>query len=214
MEFTLSTLASATTGRSCLNASTVVEYIVTGTMRRSRRRFSQSTVPRVVKEERDKSKKQNASSFFHRDSLNVSKGNQRSVDESDDDTASTVTATSVDEDEEDTLSFGMCRRVSFATPVVTSIQYRPISTEDDKYYLYYNEIDYIDFKLEALTNGKSPLVRRSPRKVGFARDVVASTHAVMGMRERQQLKLYYNEEELQTFLDAFVESLQTQQTLR
>ncbi|KAL3904393.1 MAG: hypothetical protein SGILL_010088, partial [Bacillariaceae sp.] len=161
------------------------------------------------------SKPQDESSYFHLDTLKVSKDYQQGVGSSDDDTASTVTATSVDEDEEDTLSFGSsCRRVSFATPIVTSTQYRPVTTEDDKYYLHYNEIDYIDFKLEALTNGNSPLVRRTPRRVGFARDVVASTHAVMGMHERQHLELYYNEEELQTFLDTFVESLQTQQPFR
>jgi hypothetical protein len=183
-------------------------------MRRSRRRLALSKPFSFTAPEDEQSNEYDCHSFFHRDSLKVSNQHHKQQSEaSDDDTASTVTVTSVDEDD-DTLSLSSCRRVSFATPLVTSVHYRPITAEDDKYYLHYNEVDYIDFKLDALTNGKSPLVRRTPRKVGFARDVVTSTHAVMGMEERQTLELYYNEDELQRFLDNFVESLQTQHQFR
>jgi hypothetical protein len=94
---------------------------------------------------------------------------------------------------------------------VTHIFYRPVTTPDDKYYLHYSEHDYIDFKLDYLTKGNSPLVRKTPRKVGFQRDVVASVHPVMSLQQRQPLNLYYQEHELQRFLDDFVQSLQQQQ---
>jgi hypothetical protein len=149
-------------------------------------------------------------------------------DNDDDDTLSTVSSTSVEEEEEASLSLLSCSssssisssitmsfqarnvHVSFANPLVTSIHYRPTCTEEDKYYLHYSEHDYIDFKLDYLTKGNSPLVRKTPRKVGFVRDVVTSTHSVLGRHQRKQLNLYYNEVELQRFLDDFVLSLQQQ----
>jgi hypothetical protein len=165
----------------------------------------------------------------NRDSSEVSK-NKLTEGHSchDDDTISTVSATSIEEDEEEgslpllSCSFSSSslssassiilacqpRNVTFANPLVTAVHYCPACSQDDKYYLYYSESDYIDFKLEYLTRGNSPLVRKTPRKVGFARDLVTSTHSVLGRQERKQFKLYYNEVELQRFLDDFVTSLQ------
>ncbi|KAG7339785.1 hypothetical protein IV203_025464 [Nitzschia inconspicua] len=237
MDFTLSTITSATP---------MIEDVVTGLFRsllisssqeKSRRRFNEKDVAmsRILQQQQQHLAQGYLSNTYT--SLLSSKKSFQDIiqneDDSDDDTASTMTATSIEDDEEeeeeeeDVPSTGSlslitgflsslpsiqsARRVSFATPLVTSIHHRPFCTEEDKYYLHYSEHDYIDFKLEYLTKGNSPLVRRTPRKVGFARDVVTSTHIVLGKQERDQLSLYYNEDELQHFLDDFVASLQQQQ---
>jgi hypothetical protein len=226
MDFTLSTISS---GSTVLDEATcqLLSLVLSPTLSRSRKRPSvimrariQSTANNTTNEEYD--------SFSPRGSLSLPKNAKLPKEDNDDDTASTVSSTSVEdeEDEADVSSLSLScssaslssitsssserRRVSFAYPLVTAIHYRPLCTEDDKYYLHYSEHDYIDFKLDYLTKGNSPLVRKTPRKVGFARDVVTSTHTVLGMQERQQLPLYYNEEELQQFLDDFVASLQQQ----
>jgi hypothetical protein len=230
MDFSLSTISS---GSTVLDEATcqLLSLVLSPTLSRSRKRPSvimrariQSTANNTTNEEDD--------SFSPRgSSLSLSKNAKLPKEDNDDDTASTVSSTSVEDEEEEedeadvsclslscssaslssiTSSSSERRRVSFAHPLVTAIHYRPLCTEDDKYYLHYSEHDYIDFKLDYLTKGNSPLVRKTPRKVGFARDVVTSTHTVLGMQERQQLPLYYNEEELQQFLDDFVASLQQQ----
>jgi hypothetical protein len=232
MDFALSTLFSPTTGY-CCGSTTALDsglwlaifsiLLIAPVAQRSRQRIFLGTP--VKEQQRDNIKDDEL--FSNRNSSKVSRKKLLEVVEfSDDDTVSTVSSTSVEEDEDEEeegrLSLSSCsssssnsslssyqpRNVTFASPLVTAVYHRPACTEDDKYYLHYSEHDYIDFKLEYLTQGNSPLVRKTPRKVGFVRDVVTSTHVVLGRQERKQLKLYYNEVELQRFLDDFVSSLQ------
>ena len=69
--------------------------------------------------------------------------------EDDDDTASTVSvSTSSDSlDEEDDCDFSNRKSVSFSYPLVTKIHTRPTTTFEDKYYLHYSDLDYLDFKI-------------------------------------------------------------------
>lgn len=148
-------------------------------------------------------------------------------DDDDDDTASTVstaTATSVDEDDsscngsvssERASSSGRpARGVQFCDPLVTAVYTRPLTTSQDKYYLHYNEHDYVDFKLDYLYGGtgrrstpSNYYYKRTVRRVQFERDVVTTVHPVLDAKQRQNCDLYYSERELQTFLDDFVASL-------
>lgn len=180
----------------------------------------------------------------HRDSVIVHNNNQKNklnipFDEYDDDeTASTV---DMYEDEysvslstkKNPLQSRPGRRVQFEDELVTAVYTRPRTTKDDKYYLHYDEYDYIDFKLEyrddllieqqrkhgqsSKSNPTKPIqratnYRRSPRKVSFKRDVVDSVHPVMDRNQRNKIlsDLFYTEEEMRTFLDEFVASLQKQ----
>lgn len=174
----------------------------------------------------------------HRDSVAVHKNSQKNklnipFDEYDDDeTASTV---DLYEDEysvslstkKNPLQLRRERRVQFEDELVTAVYTRPRTTKDDKYYLHYDEYDYIDFKLEyrddllieqqrkrgqSITSSRATNYRRSPRKVSFKREVVDSIHPVMDRNQRNKIlsDLFYTEEEMRTFLDEFVASLQKQ----
>jgi hypothetical protein len=134
----------------------------------------------------------------------------------DDDTASTVTETSVETDEDEELedSIGyqpealpQKRSVTFVSPIVTSVRYIPKATQEDKYYLWYSEYDYVDFKLEYY-HPSSRLVKRTPRRVGFAREVVTDVKEIPALEAGLVSKMYYTSQELQSFLDEFVLSLQ------
>ncbi|CAJ1933744.1 unnamed protein product [Cylindrotheca closterium] len=63
----------------------------------------------------------------------------------DDDTATTMSFLSSSSSSESNL------RVSFVEPLVTEAHYRPYTSKRDKYFLHYNEHDYVDFKMECLT---------------------------------------------------------------
>ena len=194
----------------------------------------------------------------HRDSVLIYKA--PSQDDSDDDTASTV---DMDDDDEDEFPISPCpsphtstrspssflrrqnlskkysdpstrRSVRFEDEIVTSVYTRPTTTKDDKYYLHYDEYDYMDFKLEyrddllqasgrrtsstlrrrssnSSSNSSSLYYRKSgSRKVSFKRDVVDSIHPVLDLKSRQQIHsdLFYSQNEMRTFLDEFVTSLQ------
>jgi hypothetical protein len=146
-------------------------------------------------------------------------------DDDDDDTVSTATNTSVDDVDDDdeycddsTLSSSSSsttttstKRVSFAPKLVSQVYTRPTTKLCEKYYLYYTEYDYMDFKLHYMSHGRSKMCKRSPRKVEWKLDVVREVHDVMDSKTRQQHDLYYTESELQGFLDDFVVSLQQQQ---
>lgn len=192
----------------------------------------------------------------HRDSVLIYKA--PSQDDSDDDTASTV---DMDDDDEDEFPISPCpsphtstrspssflrrrniskkysdpstrRSVRFEDEIVTSVYTRPTTTKDDKYYLHYDEYDYMDFKLEyrddllqasgrrtsstlrrrSSNNSNSSLYYRKSgsRKVSFKRDVVDSIHPVLDLKSRQKIHsdLFYSQNEMRTFLDEFVTSLQ------
>lgn len=154
-------------------------------------------------------------------------------DDDDDETASTV---DMDEDEFPVSALSSSRNagrqsqrtVQFQRELVTAVYTRPRTTKEDKYYLHYDEYDYMDFKLEyrddllheqrqkrdgiGSQRRRSSSYRRSPRKVSFKREVVDSVHPVMDRDQRKQIQndLFYTEEEMRTFLDEFVASLQNQ----
>jgi hypothetical protein len=132
-------------------------------------------------------------------------------DDADDDTASTLSLTSAssdedssDEDHDDDLdycaygSFSLFsstsaakKRVHFAAPLVTEIRTRPMTTRADKYYLHYNEHDYIDFKIEYLTG------RERTKRVSFSRDVVSDVRTTPIVSKHTAKALFYTESELQ-----------------
>lgn len=188
----------------------------------------------VVSFQKKSSKKRSNRLFSfmdHRDSLIVGKEHLKDIEDDDDETASTV---DMDEDEfqieaassSTRRSSGKRRSVTFEEDLVTAVYTRPRTTQDDKYYLHYDEYDYMDFKLEYRdhllkqrrkekdsSSSQLPCYRSSPRKVSFKREVVESVHPVMDRRQRKELKkdLFYTEDEMRTFLDEFVVSLQKQQ---
>jgi hypothetical protein len=127
-------------------------------------------------------------------------------EDDDDDTASTVSVStssdSTDEEEEDcSCSTATRKSVSFSYPLVTKVHVRPNTSLDDKYYLHYSDIDFIDFKIGYIT-GKD-----RTRKVSFARDVVSDVTSIPPLSEETRKSMYYSEPELQRFLDEFVQSL-------
>lgn len=104
----------------------------------------------------------------------------------DDDTATTLSSSS-SEDE---------RMVTFCDPLVTAVYTRPITTKEDKYYLHYNEHDYVDFKVEYMTG------RERNRKVSFAREHEVILHDDDhddddSSNHHDKKALYYSEAELQ-----------------
>jgi hypothetical protein len=87
------------------------------------------------------------------------------------------------------------RVVTFCAPLVTQVRYRPMTSRKDKYYMHYNEHDYIDFKIEYLTG------RERTHKVSFAREVVSEVHHTTPLRDAAAAALkedlFYSESELQ-----------------
>mmetsp|Transcript_7831 Transcript_7831/g.19454 ORF Transcript_7831/g.19454 Transcript_7831/m.19454 type:complete len:288 (+) Transcript_7831:110-973(+) len=167
----------------------------------------------------------------NRESFVVCKEHVKSMKDDDDETASTV---DMDEDEFPVAVSSTNRRplekgrtVKFEEDLVTAVYTRPRTSKDDKYYLHYDEYDYMDFKLEyrdellqqrqkekeRSCKSQLPCFRRSPRKVSFKREVVESVHPVMDRSQRKEIQkdLFYTEEEMRSFLDEFVVSLQKQQ---
>jgi len=126
-----------------------------------------------------------------------------SVNEDDDDTASTISVSSSSDsmDEEEDCSCSTRKSVSFSYPLVTKVHTRPNTSLEDKYYLHYSDIDFIDFKIGYITG------RDRTRKVSFARDVVSEVTPIPPLSEEARKSMYYSEPELQRFLDEFVQSL-------
>eukprot|EP00980_Cylindrotheca_fusiformis_P017047 scaffold5231_cov83-Cylindrotheca_fusiformis.AAC.2 len=108
----------------------------------------------------------------------------------DDDTVTTISSSSSSSDGLDDDDDG--KMVTFCDPLVTAVYTRPLTSKQDKYYLHYNEHDYIDFKLEYMTG------RARNRKVSFARE--HQVHPIdddIAMDPSQKKLLYYTESELQ-----------------
>eukprot|EP00526_Cylindrotheca_closterium_P024046 CAMPEP_0113660794 /NCGR_PEP_ID=MMETSP0017_2-20120614/33093_1 /TAXON_ID=2856 /ORGANISM="Cylindrotheca closterium" /LENGTH=192 /DNA_ID=CAMNT_0000575459 /DNA_START=115 /DNA_END=693 /DNA_ORIENTATION=- /assembly_acc=CAM_ASM_000147 len=138
----------------------------------------------------------------NRDSFMVYLGNQaasvlnlKDHEPKDDDTATTMSYS------ESSASLETCfqKRVSFVEPLVTETHYRPFTSKRDKYFLHYNEHDYVDFKMEYLT-GKG-----RTRKVSFQCED-AKVHELPAPAATKQ-DLFYSEHELQGFLDEFIQAL-------
>ena len=165
---------------------------------------------------------------------------QKQEDDDDDDTASTFDMMDCD----DEYPISPCssfrkvhspspllrRNVHFPEQLVTHIYTRPFTTPEDKYYLHYDEHDFMDFKLQyradmmeasgqssrrrrsSLGSSEPPLYYRKSgsQRVSFQRDVVTSIHPVMDLSARKKIhhELFYTEQEMRQFLDDFVLSLQ------
>ncbi|CAJ1933137.1 unnamed protein product [Cylindrotheca closterium] len=118
-------------------------------------------------------------------------------DNDDNDTATTMSFSSSSSSSESNLG------VSFVEPLVTEVHYRPYTSKRDRYFLHYNEHDYVDFKMECLT-GKG-----RNRKVSFQCEDV-TVHELPAPEPSIRQDLFYSERELQGFLDEFVKSLNPQ----
>jgi hypothetical protein len=181
MEFCLSTLG----------CELPVAVAVVGGRRRRQLALSEALQPQRRVHVR---KAKNKQSSCHGDSFLVY-GSYNVVDDTttakkqddDDDTASTLSTLSSTEEDD---SLGFSKTISFAEPLVTSVRTRPSTTKEDKYYLYYNAHDYMDFKIESLTG------RERCRRVSFAREVVSEVHTVVPLTNPHEA-LYYSESELQ-----------------
>lgn len=110
--------------------------------------------------------------------------------EADDDTATTMSASESESDDE--------KMVTFCEPLVTAVRTRPRTTRAEKYFLHYNEHDYVDFKVQYMTG------RERTRKVSFAQET--KVHKVQPVAAEKKV-LFYSESELQGFLDEFIKSL-------
>lgn len=194
----------------------------------------------------------------HRDSVlvyknkNKNKTSDNNKNNDDDETASTVdmyddedsslfslfstssSSSLCSEESSSSSSLSLKKSVSFPEDdheLVTAVYTRPRTTTADKYYLHYDEYDYMDFKLEyrdelyqqhygchsekQLQQLRRPYYRKSgSRKVGFKLDVVESVHPVMDLSARKEIQndLFYTANEMRQFLDDFVASLQQQTT--
>ena len=117
------------------------------------------------------------------------------VDE-DDGTASTVS--SIDEDSFSSSCSEAC--VSFAEPLVTRVYERPITTLAEKHVLFYSDLEYRSFRRDYFESKQ-----RSDSLVQFDDDLVTEVHeySIEGRKE----DLFYNDDDLQRFLDEFVASL-------
>jgi hypothetical protein len=108
----------------------------------------------------------------------------------DDDGTASLSASSFD-DSDSSDSSNSPLSVSFATPVVTHIYLRPVTTCAEKDRLFYNEHDFREFRMEYL--GYRPARNRL---VKFSDRVVSEVRTFPALEDKH--KLYYSESELQT----------------
>jgi hypothetical protein len=136
-------------------------------------------------------------------------------DDDDDDSSSSCEATAEEEEE----IYGDCRSklspqpsVSFATPLITDIHYRPRTLRQDKVSLYYCDADYRSFRRDAYreakkaddqqTNGGGPQEQREPsegeRSVRFQSQVVTKVWEYD--YDRNDSMYWYSEAEIQEYV--------------
>lgn len=142
----------------------------------------------------DKKSSRNKAVYNHRDSFLVylehaaSALNLKGKGElDDDDTATTASFLSTSSSSNSLRELE--RRVTFCETVVTEVRTRPYTSRRDKYFLHYNEHDYVDFKMEYIT-GKG-----RNRKVSFQCED-ATVHELPAPEASKQ-DLFYSEHELQ-----------------
>jgi hypothetical protein len=100
----------------------------------------------------------------------------------DDETASTLSASDSD------LSFSG-NTVTFAESLVTDVYHRPYTTMEEKYVLFYNDVDYADFRRECLSG------KRRNRLVSFADAIVSDVYEIPITKNPEEM--FYTEAELQ-----------------
>lgn len=116
----------------------------------------------------------------HRDAILFFK--KQGQQEADDETASTLSTSASD------LSFSS-NSVTFADNVIAEVRYRPYTTLEEKYALFYNEHDYAEFRRECYSG------KRRIRQVSFAHTVVSQVHVIPVVEDSAQM--FYTETELQ-----------------
>ena len=102
--------------------------------------------------------------------------------EADDETASTLSTSGSD------LSFSS-NSVTFSENVVSEVRYRPFTTLQEKYALFYNDHDYAEFRRECYSG------QRRIRQVSFAPILVSEVHVIPVVENSAQM--FYTETELQ-----------------
>lgn len=97
------------------------------------------------------------------------------------------------------------QEVSFHPQLVTAVYTRPTTTPREKYHLHYSDWDYVDFRVDWAC-GKD----RATKRVQFHLEDVTAIHTIpTATRPDPSSSLYYSKQELQGFLDDFVQSLYT-----
>jgi len=208
MDFTLSTLTSSLVVMSPLHVTFVSKRFLVGMP-------SQDTIPRkkvpssLLTDDHPFRK----GSDHHHGMMDKTTTSQREresdeIDESDEDeTASVVSCScSSSSSQSDDLPphegrTTTRRRVSFPDYPVTAVYTRPTTSPEEHYWLHYNSFDYLDFKLSYWTG-----VDRT-RKVSFSQDLVTETQVVTPWSLEEKKVLYYSQQDLQRFLDEFIQSL-------
>jgi hypothetical protein len=106
----------------------------------------------------------------------------KTQDNADDETATTLCTSDSD------LSFSGSA-VTFAETLVTEVRHRPYTTVEEKYTLFYNDLDFADFRRECYSG------KRRSRLVSFADSIVSEVHVVPVIEDSGQM--FYTEAELQ-----------------
>lgn len=107
-----------------------------------------------------------------------------------------ITETSFSSSEEDSMN--MTRSVSFAKPMVTSVVLRPAISQGEKRAMFYRDSDYRLFRKDFYSG-------KPPRDLDVSFDTQVTIHTYE--REATDEELYYSQQDLRRFLEAFVTSL-------
>ena len=82
--------------------------------------------------------------------------------------------------------------VTFAENVVTEVRFRPYTTLEEKYLLFYNDQDFADFRRESYSG------KRHNRLVSFCDSIVSEVHSIPVTENASQM--FYSEAELQKYV--------------
>jgi hypothetical protein len=119
----------------------------------------------------------------------------------------------------DDMDMNHHRSVTFCTPLVTACYIRPITTADEKYELYYTDIEYRDFRRNYVIynriqqcrwkrnnnkNDKNESIRRRKNTtiVQFHTDVITDIYTIPSSDNASEL--YYSRPELQGYVYSLV----------
>ena len=123
-------------------------------------------------------------------------------EEDDDETTTTVSCSEEEFSSSSHSSLDSCYNsttVMFAEPLVTAVYYRPVTSIEDKAILHYNDADYRTFRSQYMHRKKTCIVR-------FPQTSVVTKVYEYPKADNIE-SLYYNESDLQRFLDDFMSSL-------
>lgn len=106
----------------------------------------------------------------------------------------------------DELNNSICNRVSFCSPLVTATYVRPSTTSQEKFELYYTDMDYREFRRNYIVMNRIQTCRlqyeaRSKRRnvvVQIHPDVVTAIHTIPNNEDPTEL--YYSQSDLQGYV--------------